>query len=63
MPSTFQAQIDAGLVEDPGACVHGWPAGSACPYCENDRIRSELIAVQKRLDELEAAMRDALYGD
>ena len=51
MTSTFQVQIDAGLIEDPGECVHGWPAGSACPYCENDRIRSDLLAVQERMDD------------
>ena len=63
MISTFQARIDAGLVDDPGECVHGWPAGSDCPHCENDDLKNDLLAICEQAVELEAAyseLKDAV---
>ena len=65
MTSTFQARIDAGLVEDPGECVHGWPAGD-CPHCENDDLKNDLLAASEQAVELEAAyseLKDAILWE
>ena len=63
MTSTFQARKDAGMVEDPGECVHGWPAGSDCPHCENADLKNDLLAICEQAVELEAAyseLKDAV---